>query len=195
MDESIRGLLRQRAAGILLAGRDSHGQVVILVGKRRLHPRMSGGRALKEMFLGVIDDCWTNPFGKMDTQDENNFRYCAVRETVEEVHLGRETTKKAEEIVKSFDGWAGLADGQGLLDQVGGSREAVSPQPLKWNYKNYFAFVGKPVEQLLTGLNPSWEWVPGTLGWRKPHEVLSEPRVHWGLRLSLGFFAKELASF
>jgi hypothetical protein len=142
-----------------------------------------------------LENCWTNPFGTMDPQDGGDFRGCAVRELVEEVLIGHETSSTARELALRFNAWAGLAGGNGLVEQVARSRESASLLPVKCNYRTYFACVGKTVEQTVAGLNPSGEFVHGTLAWRRPSDVLREPRVHWGLRRAIGFFvAPELAS-
>ena len=93
-----------------------------------------------------------------------DFRSCAVRELVEEILLGHETTKTARELAGAFNDWAGLSGGTGLLEQVASSRESVSLMPIKCNYRTYFARVGKPVEQTVAGLGASPEFVHVTLG-------------------------------
>ena len=125
----------------------------------------------------------------MDTQDLGDFRSSAARELVEEVVLCRETDRTAGELAPLFDNWAGLSvsAGEGLLSQIANSRECVSLHPCKKGLKTYFVCVSR----LAT---PPRGWELTSLGWRDPAMILQEPRVHWGLRNAIRFFARELES-
>ncbi len=179
-------------AGVLVAGKNGNGEVVVLVGRRPQEPGLKEVNDIVGRFNLVFDDCWTNPFGTMDSLDNGNFRNCAVRELVEEILEGDGKKRSAKELEPHFNHWAGLAIGSGLIRQVENSRESLMAIPFVGEFRTYFASVGKPVEQL-GNPKPNLEFVPGTVGWQKPSWLVGQPRVHLGLRQSLEFFTTELA--
>jgi len=173
--------------GVLLAG-SQNGGIRILVGIRQRDRSVDSYRGFLESRLlrAIVDDCWTNPFGTMDPQDGGDHRRCAARELVEEILLGRETSNTCEDLAPRFDEWAGLGRGDGLLEQVGRSRESVSRVPFFSQMKIYFVRVAR------LGPTVRSHEFPDGLAWRDPAEVLAEPRVHWGLSMAIRFFSNEL---